>query len=74
MVSAVKDEQPWNVYKALIVNISTTEVSLLNSLVTHKVSRAETKVPFAFKDYELSKELTVNLFECSEVSFCVMIT
>lgn len=72
-VSAVKEEQPWNAYKALVVNVSTTEVSLLDSLVTRKVSRLQTKVPFVFKNYELSKELSVNLLECSEVSFCVII-
>lgn len=72
-VSAVKEEQPWNAYKALVVNVSTTEVSLLSSLVTRKVSRLQTKVPFVFKEYELSKELSLNLFECSEVSFCVII-
>lgn len=57
----------WNVSKVLIINTTATRISILNSLVSQKVSCLQTESPLiCHRGFQSNKTLSVNLFECLE--------
>jgi len=71
----LRKEPLWRTYRGLIVNSNVTTTSILQSLVSEKITALQPGTPLSVHcAYKLDSGIVFNLMECSSVSssFCCL--